>query len=161
MKNPKNRRKALEKMSRRISGFFRRRSDKIEVLKTVPLFNDLNQKQMSEIARHATEVTVTAETVLAKQGSYGLEFMYIVEGSARVERDSQTINQLSKGDFFGEISLLDGGLRTASVIAETPMTLLVVHKQSFDHMLDKVAGLERKIIIALCHYLRTEEELHH
>ncbi|MBI1744579.1 cyclic nucleotide-binding domain-containing protein [Candidatus Acetothermia bacterium] len=138
--------------------FFRRHSDKADALKAVPLFNDLNQKQMNQLARHATEVTIEAGTILAKQGSYGLEFMYIVDGQARVEKNGKTINHLSKGDFFGEISLIDGGLRTATVIAETKITLLVVHKQSFDHMLDAMEGLERKILLALCKYLRSTEE---
>ena len=140
--------------------FLRHRSDKADALETVPLFSQLNQKQMNELARHATEVTMPAGTVLAKQASYGLEFMYIVDGRARVEQDGKVVNHLSTGGFFGEISLLDGGLRIATVIAETQITLLVVHKQSFDHMLDKVKGLERKIIMAMCKYLR-EEELPH
>jgi CRP/FNR family transcriptional regulator/CRP/FNR family cyclic AMP-dependent transcriptional regulator len=149
---------SLKKIGKKISVFFHRHEDKANALKTVPLFHELNQKQMNELARLATEVTIEAGAILAKQGSYGLEFMYIVDGSARVERNGKKINQLSKGDFLGEVSLLDGGLRTASVIAETKMTLLVVHKQSFESMLDKVTGLERKIILALCQYLRKEEE---
>ena len=138
--------------------FSRRHSDKADALKAVPLFNNLNQKQMNELARHATEVTMDAGTILAKQGSYGLEFMYIVDGRARVEKGGKVINHLSTGDFFGEISLIDRGLRMATVVAETKITLLVVHKQSFDHLLDTMEGLERKILLALCKYLRGTEE---
>jgi len=101
---------------------------------------------------------VEAGRVLAQQEKKGWEFIFIVEGQARVEKDGKVIRQLSEGDFFGEISLIDGEARTATVTAETDMTLLVVHKASFDHLLDKVPGLQRKILVALCNYIRRAEK---
>jgi len=95
---------------------------------------------------------------LAEQGKIGWEFIFIVEGKARVEKNGKVIRQLSGGDFLGEISLIDGEPRTATVIAETDMILLVVNKTSFDHLLDKVPGLQRKILISLCSYVRRAEK---
>jgi len=136
----------------------RRSSQKIDLLKKVPLFSNLSQRHLKEIGKHADQLKVDAGRVLAQQGKTGLDFIFIVEGKARVEKDGKLIRQLSEGDFFGEISLVDGEPRTATVIAETNMTLLIVEKRSFDHLLDTVPGLQRKILIALCKYLRSAEK---
>jgi len=136
----------------------RRSSQKIDLLKKVPLFSNLSQRHLGEIAKHADQVQVEKGRVLVQQGKIGWEFIFIVEGKARVEKDGNVIRQLSKGDFFGEISLIDGEPRTATVIAETNMTLLIVNKTSFDHLLEKIPGLQRKILISLCQYLRRAEK---
>jgi len=137
---------------------FIRSSEKEDLLKKVPLFSSLSKRHLREIGKHADQVQVKAGWVLAKQGEKGREFIFIVEGEARVKKDGKVINQLSGGDFFGEISLIDGKPRIASVTAETDMTALVVHKPSFDHLLDTIPGLQKKIMISLCDYLRRAEK---
>lgn len=139
----------------------RRSLQKIELLKKVPMFSDLSQRHLKEIGKHADQVKVEAGRVLAQQENKGWEFIFIVDGRARVEKDRKIIRRLSEGDFFGEISLVDGEPRTATVISDTDMTLLVVNKTSFDHLLDKVPGLQRKILICLCKYLRSAEKATH
>jgi len=136
----------------------RRSSQKIDLLKQVPMFSNLSHRHLGEIGKHADQVKVEAKTVLAQQEKKGWEFIFIVDGKARVEKDGKIIRQLSEGDFFGEISLIDGEPRTATVISDTDMTLLVVNKTSFDHLLNKIPGLQRKILIALCKYLRSAEK---
>ena len=136
----------------------RRSSQKIELLKKVPMFSNLNQRHLKEIGKHADQVRVEAGRVLAQQEKKGWEFIFIVNGKARVEKNGKVIRQLSEGDFFGEISLIDGEPRTATVISDADMTLLVVNKTSFDHLLDTVPGLQKKILIALCQYLRSAEK---
>jgi CRP/FNR family cyclic AMP-dependent transcriptional regulator len=136
----------------------RRSSQKIDLLKKVPLFNNLSQKHLGEIAKHADQVQVEKGRVLVQQGKTGWDFIFIAEGDARVEKDGKVIRQLSRGDFFGEISLIDGEPRTSTVIAETNMTLLIVHKTSFDHLLETIPGLQGKILISLCQYLRRAEK---
>ena len=139
----------------------RRSSQKIDLLKKVPLFSNLSQRHLKEIGKYTDQLKVDAARVLAQQGKTGLDFIFIVEGKARVEKDGESIRQLSEGDFFGEISLIDGEPRTATVIAETNMTLLIVDKRSFDHLLDTVPDLQRKILISLCKYLRSAEKATH
>ncbi len=139
----------------------RRSLQKIQLLKKVPMFSDLSQRHLREIGKHADQVKVEAGRVLAQQENRGWEFIFIVDGRARVEKDGKIIRQLSGGDFLGEISLIDGEPRTATVISDTDMTLLVVNKTSFDHLLDKIPGLQRKILIALCKYLRGAEKATH
>ncbi len=136
----------------------RRGSQKMELLKKVPMFNNLSQRHLREIGKHADQVKMEAGRVLAQQEKKGWEFIFIVDGKARVEKDGKVIRQLSEGDFFGEISLIDGEPRTATVTSDTDMTLLVVHKTSFDHLLDTIPGLQRKILISLCQYLRRAEK---
>ena len=136
----------------------RRSSQKIDLLKKVPLFSDLSQRHLGEIGKHADQVQVERDRVLVQQGKTGWEFIFIVEGKARVEKNGKVIRQLSGGDFFGEVALIDGKPRTASVTAETDMTVLIVHKTSFDHLLDTIPGLQKKILISLCDYLRRAEE---
>jgi CRP/FNR family transcriptional regulator/CRP/FNR family cyclic AMP-dependent transcriptional regulator len=136
----------------------RRGSQKIDLLKKVPLFSNLSQRHLGEIAKHADQVQVERERVLAHEGKKGWEFVFVVDGKARVEKDGKFIRQLSGGDFFGEISLIDGEPRTATVIAETDMTLLIVHKTSFDHLIDTIPGLQKKMLVSLCKYLRGAEK---
>lgn len=132
----------------------KRRSEKIDLLRNVPLFGGLSQRHLSEIARHADEVSVDQGKVLARQGAIGREFLVIVDGSARVEQNGRLIAQLATGNFFGEMSLIDGRPRTATVIAETPMVLLCIHVRSFGHLLESVPGLQRKLLLTLCERLR-------
>ena len=139
----------------------RRSSQKMELLKKVPMFNNLSQRHLREIGKHADQVKVEAGSVLAQQEKKGWEFILIVDGKARVVKNGKVIRQLSEGDFFGEISLIDGEPRTATVISDTNMTILVVNKTSFDHLLDNIPGLQRKILIALCQYLRSAEKATH
>jgi CRP-like cAMP-binding protein len=127
---------------------------KNDLLKQVPLFSALKSKSLNQIAKFADEVSVEAGRVLAKQGARGYEFIFIVEGKAKVERDGKIVNRLSANDFFGEISLIDNGKRTATVTAETDSRLLLIKSQYFSSLMKEVPGFEREIIMALCKYLR-------
>ena len=135
----------------------RRRSDKVDVLKKVPLFSGLSQRYLNLIAREADEVKEEAGTVLTKQGGLGLEFLLILEGGARVERDGTVIARLGPGDFFGEMSLIDGLPRSAAVIAESATVLLVIEARCFRKLLDTVPGLQRKLLVTLCARLRAAD----
>ena len=136
----------------------RRHADKIDVLNKVPLFSALSRRHLDMIARHADQVKRDADAILARQGAQGLEFVLIVEGSARVERDGKIIAHLGAGDFFGEMSLIDGRPRSATVVSDAPVVLLVVQTRSFSRLLDTVPGLAKKVMAGLCERLRTADE---
>ena len=136
----------------------RRRSQKVELLKKVPLFSNLSKRHLNEIAKHADQLSIKAGRILAKQGSTSREFVFIVDGNAQVKKDGKVIRQISAGDFFGEISMIDGEPHTATVISETDVTLLLVNSRSFDHLLDTIPRLQKKIMVALCKYIRRAEE---
>jgi CRP/FNR family cyclic AMP-dependent transcriptional regulator len=137
---------------------FIKRDQKIDLLKKVPMFSSLSNRHLIEIAKHAESVSVKTGRVLTRQGARGVEFFFIVEGKALVQKNGKAIRKLTSGDFFGEISLIDREPRTASVIAESDMKLLAVSWASFDHLLEAVPDLQRKIMIALCRYLRMAEK---
>jgi len=135
----------------------KRRSDKADALKKVPLFSGLSRRYLDLIARQTDEVREEAGAMLAKQGALGQEFLLLVEGGARVEKDGTVIARLGPGDFFGEMSLIDGMPRSASVIAESPCVLLVIQSRSFRGLLDEVPELPRKLLVTVGARLRAAD----
>jgi CRP/FNR family cyclic AMP-dependent transcriptional regulator len=136
----------------------RRRSQKVDVLKSVPLFGALSRRHLDAVAREADEVQVDAGRVLTRQGTHGREFLLILEGGARVERDGKVIARLGRGDFIGEMSIIDGKPRSATVIADSPTALLVVERRCFAALLDTVPGLQKEILVSLCERLRAADD---
>jgi len=131
-----------------------RRDDQLDALRRVPLFGGLNKAQLSEVAKLTTQLPAKPGSALTKQGQHAREFVLLLEGEARVERDGAHVGRLGPGDFFGELSLLDGQPRTATITAETPCTLLVVEPRAFSSLLENAPGLDRAIMTALCARLR-------
>jgi CRP/FNR family transcriptional regulator, cyclic AMP receptor protein len=134
--------------------FFTRRDDKIEALRGVPLFEALSKRDLNLVARHADEVECEPGEVLVRQGAVGQEFVLIVEGQAKVERDGKVLAHIGGGDFFGEMALLDGKGRSATVTVEKPSKLLVIPSQAFNTLLDEVPGLQRKMLVTLSERIR-------
>jgi CRP-like cAMP-binding protein len=95
-------------------------------LKAIPVFADVDEETLRGVATFATETSVPAGHHLVKEGDYAYEFMAIEEGEAEVVRGGERVAVLGPGDFFGEIALLEKTLRTASVIAITPMRLVTL-----------------------------------
>jgi CRP/FNR family cyclic AMP-dependent transcriptional regulator len=133
---------------------FLRSSDRIERLAGVELFRGFSKGELRQIDKRAKEVEVTAGRVLAKEGEPGREFMLIVKGKARVERGGKVIAHLRDGDLFGELSLIDGEPRNATVVADSPMVLLVVTKQAFGELMRSAPTLQRKVLIGVIARLR-------
>jgi CRP/FNR family transcriptional regulator, cyclic AMP receptor protein len=95
-------------------------------LKDVPVFASLDNETLKGIAAFATETSVGAGKHLVKEGDYAYEFMAIVDGEADVIRAGERVGTLGAGDFFGEIAMLEKRLRTAAVVAKTPMRLVTL-----------------------------------
>jgi CRP-like cAMP-binding protein len=109
---------------------------KLELLRRVPLFAGLAAEELQAIGAIAEERDVDAGTALTHEGRHEGYFFVIVSGTVRIERGGQIINTLRDGDFLGEISLLDGGPRTATAVAESPCQLLVMTYARFNQLLD-------------------------
>jgi CRP-like cAMP-binding protein len=107
------------------------------VLEAVPLFEGLSHKQLRKVADLADVARYMAGATLVKQGVVGDSFYVVLTGQAKVIANKRTLNRLLPGDHFGEISLLDGGPRSASVVAETEMTLVIITQKDFLAMLAK------------------------
>jgi len=95
-------------------------------LRAIPVFASLEGETLRSIATFATETSVPAGKHLVKEGDYAYEFMAIEEGEAEVVRNGEHVARLGPGEFFGEIGVLERTLRTASVVATTPMRLLTL-----------------------------------
>lgn len=95
-------------------------------LRDLPLFSSLGGRELRKIAGYADEVDVREGEELLRQGNFAHEFMVVLEGRADVVRDGQSIAALGPGDFLGEIAVLEGGSRTATVVARSPMALAVM-----------------------------------
>jgi CRP/FNR family transcriptional regulator, cyclic AMP receptor protein len=133
-------------------------SEKEALLKKVPIFSSLSTRYLRKLGQLMDETRIKPGKILVQQGKTGWDFYLIAEGEARVEKNRKKIRILKPGDFFGEISLIDGGPRMASVISETEMTLLAVSNRSFMKLVDSIPGFSRAMLIALCNYIREAEQ---
>jgi CRP-like cAMP-binding protein len=127
------------------------------MLRNVPLFKGLSQKQLEQIARLVDEVEAPAGKRLATVGETGHELFIIMDGQARVLLPKGRTVRLGPGEFFGEMSLVDGGPRSATVEATTPMQLLVVGHREFWQLLDEAPSLNAKVMRTLAGRLRDAE----
>ena len=132
--------------------------EKMTYLQRVHLFEACSSRQLRAIARIAEVQEVPADEVLARAGEPGDRFFVIVDGSARVEVSPQNQGRMGPGAFFGEISLLDGEPRSATVIADTAMRLLVIPRRDFVTLLREVPSLTERMLITLCQRLRSAEK---
>ena len=114
------------------------------VLHAVPLFEGLSAKQLRAVADLTEVARFMAGVSIVKQGVIGDSFYVVLTGQAKVVASGRTLNRLLPGNYFGEISLLDGGPRTASVVSETEMTLVMIAQADF------LAMLARNPDISIC-----------
>ena len=108
---------------------------KRDELKGIPLFAALRRRQFDLLARNADIVEVPAGTELIREGESGREFFAIAEGEVEVSQAGRPIATEEKGDVFGEIALLHGIPRTATVTATEPSRLFVVDQRAFRSLL--------------------------
>ena len=132
----------------------------IRLLGRVPLFGGLSQAHLRALAQLAEEVRYSPGRMIVRTGTPGVAFYVIVEGNAKVVRGkiatAQATWSLGPGDFFGELALLDGGPRTASVVAETPLTTIRIERAPFRQMLRSEPDIALKLLEAMA---RRERDL--
>jgi len=126
----------------------------INELRQVSLFSACSDAELDMIARATTTIHCAAGDVLAKEGTYGHEFIVIVAGRAQVVAQGRRLAELGPGEFFGEIALLDGGPRTASVIAVTDLVVEVITQRDFNGLVARAPSLDRKLLAGLARRLR-------
>jgi CRP-like cAMP-binding protein len=142
-------------LRRSVSSSYRISQDeKIRRLEEVPMFADCTRKQLRAVAAISKVVELPADTVLTRTGEPGDAFFVIVDGSATVEVPPRKRSRLSPGNFFGEMSLLDGEPRSATVEAETAVRLLVIQRLHFQALLREVPDLLHKILVTLTRRVR-------
>lgn len=123
-------------------------------LATVPLFASLSKKDLQRVAKASDEVGIEAGRTLVEQGRTGHEFFLIIEGSAAVRRNNRKVTDLGPGQYFGELAILDRGPRSASVVANTDMKVLVLGQREFVGVLDSIPGMAYKLLTVMAQRLR-------
>ena len=126
-----------------------RQDTKVEALKRIPLFEGLSRKELTELARITEDMEVPEGKVLCREGDLGHEFFVIIEGEAEVTRRGKHLATDGRGEFFGEISLLENSRRVATVTAKTPLRFFVLTGNDFRRLLDENPKVERKVLHAL------------
>jgi CRP-like cAMP-binding protein len=133
-----------------------RRRD-VESLAGVPLFSDLSRRHLSRLAKESDEVVANAGERIVEEGRPGEALFVVLAGRAVVKRGRTTVGTLVPGDFFGELSAIDSGPRTATVIADTPVRLLRLFRHTLASLLRDEPKLTLKLLDGMCRRVREME----
>jgi CRP/FNR family cyclic AMP-dependent transcriptional regulator len=123
-------------------------------LAKVPIFSECTKRELTIIGRAAKEVSHREGTVIAREGERGVGLFLILEGQCNVTIGGKTKAKLGSGDFFGEVALLDGGPRTATVTAMTPVRLVGITGWVFRGLLMEHPSIALKTLEAVAGRLR-------
>jgi CRP/FNR family cyclic AMP-dependent transcriptional regulator len=126
----------------------------LESLRRLEIFHGCDDKLLRRLSKLGTEVQARTRQVLAREGQPGREFYVIEDGSAEVMSGDTVLATLTAGDFFGEMSLVDGKPRSATVIACTPMTLYVFDPREFFSLVQDFPPVARRILAEMADRLR-------
>jgi CRP/FNR family transcriptional regulator, cyclic AMP receptor protein len=133
-------------------------SNLVDHLASVPLFSGCSGEELQRLARVVDEVTVPAGTKLTVEGDLGREAFVIVDGAAAVSKQGDEVALLGPGDHVGELALLDGGPRSATVTTTTDTTVLVMSKPAFNGVLDEIPALAHRLLVSVARRLRESEQ---
>jgi CRP-like cAMP-binding protein len=114
-------------------------------LKQLPLFAELDDAELADVADCARELTVEAGTALATEGENAYELFVIESGEAEVHKGGELIRKLGPGDAFGEIGLLATGTRTASIEATTAMKLVAIFSRDFKRIQSRMPKIAEEL----------------
>ncbi len=131
------------------------RDEKIDLLRTVPLFHGLRDRELERISALTDIVDLPADRRIMSQGDRGAEMFVLVSGTAHVERDGHALGDRGPGDVLGEIALLDGGPRTATVTLAEASRLLVLARREFNALMDEFPEVRLHILETVAHRLRS------
>lgn len=119
-----------------------------------PLFQGLVPADLEAVAAASIEVEFPAERVIARQGEIGTGLFIIVRGRVRVVRDGVPVAHIGPGEFFGELSVLDGGPRVAQVVTDEPTVCLAIASWDFERVLREEPGVALAVLKVVAARLR-------
>jgi CRP/FNR family cyclic AMP-dependent transcriptional regulator len=123
----------------------------------VPLFADLPKRHLQRLAREADELTFAPGEQIVREGSLGETVFVVMEGRAKVTRNGRRVGEVLPGDFFGELSAIDGGPRTASITAVTPVRVVRLFRRTLRKLLEDEPQLTVKILDGIVRRIRQVE----
>jgi CRP/FNR family transcriptional regulator, cyclic AMP receptor protein len=136
-------------------------SETAELLRGVPLFSDLSQRELENIARTMRKRTFQAGDTIASEGTGGVGFFVIEGGEAVVTVGGEEVGRLGKGDYFGEIALIAETERTATVTAQSELRCYGITSWEFRPLVEGNASIAWKMLEAMAQKLRAAERRHH
>jgi CRP-like cAMP-binding protein len=122
---------------------------KLELLRGVPLFADLDDRSLEAISVLVREVDVPAGEVVMLEGEPADAFYVIVDGTMRIDRGDRTIRSMMAGGFLGEIALVENRPRTATATCTTDCRLLILDRQAFDRLIETFPAVHRRVRAAI------------
>lgn len=131
---------------------------KVDLLRSIPLFEGLGERELEQIARLVDEVDVPARRVLMRQGEPGSEMFIVVDGGFTIDRDGHVMRECSAGAALGELAILSEGPRSATVTANEPSRVLVVGHREFHALLDVAPAIARHLLVNLARQIRALDE---
>ncbi|HZA27482.1 MAG TPA: cyclic nucleotide-binding domain-containing protein [Actinomycetota bacterium] len=132
-------------------------NERVEMLRSVPLFNGLSRRQVAQILKLGREMEFSPGETIVEHGLQAMDFYLIMNGQAKLRVPGRRARTLGPGDYFGEISVLDGGRRTATITAENRVWALRLDRSRFIPLLDRHGSIARKILVEMCARLRAAE----
>jgi CRP-like cAMP-binding protein len=132
--------------------------DKVELLSRLPLFETCSQRDLGHIAAISVEARRPAGTVLTREGQTGGLMFVIIEGRVEVTRDSQRLGELGPGETVGELSLIDGQVRSASVRTLTDVHVLEIASDEFQQLIKRQPKVVHNLLRGLSQRIRDMDE---
>jgi CRP/FNR family transcriptional regulator, cyclic AMP receptor protein len=124
-------------------------------LAKVPLFSGCSRRELTKLAHLGTSVHVAPGATLTKEDNPGHEFVLLMDGQAHCTIKGRAVAKYGPGDFFGELSLLDAGPRTATIVMDSAGELLVLDQSEFYELLDVTPSIVKKLLVELASRQRT------
>jgi CRP/FNR family transcriptional regulator, cyclic AMP receptor protein len=134
---------------------------KVDRLGQVALFNGLSRRDLERLAEITDEVDVKPGRKLTTEGDTAHVAYVIVSGTAAITVDGQQVGMVGPGEMVGEMGLIDGGVRAATVTAETDLDVYIIEPGRFRALLDEVPSLCRNLLVAMTRRLRKTDQLLH
>lgn len=131
--------------------------DRIAALKAVPLFSELSDRDLKRVLEIAKEVVHTEGQPIVEEDASAAGFHLILDGEASVTVHGRDVGTFRAGDYFGEMSIIDGKPRSASVTAKGELTTLGIPSWNFERLMDQHPSLMRALLSELCRRIRKIE----
>jgi len=118
----------------------------VEMLQKAPLWSGLTERELKVIARSFKDLKYGTGDVIVRKGEAGVGFYLITDGTVEVRSDGRVLSKLGPGEFFGEMSVLDGQPRSADVVALEPSRCLALTSWSFKSIVSEHPKMALKLL---------------
>jgi CRP-like cAMP-binding protein len=135
----------------------RTRHQTADMLARIPIFTDLSRRHLNRLAADTDELAFSPGQIIVREGDPGEALFVVLSGEAKVTRAGRKVGEVVPGDFFGELSAIDGGPRTASIVATTPVSLLRLFRRTLTSLIEDDPVVTVKLIDGMVRRFRQVE----